>query len=276
MPDGLLHSHSLTRTPSHYKILSNGAAFAAAGEEATELFDQMTIAMKNVGLGEKKQNELFAALGGLLHLGNIEFEPEPTKAKHTLSQATARIRNHSVLVQAARLLCVTEEDLEIALLQSICGSGGETCSRCLDVAQAEQKRNFIVASIYASLRLWILNWLNGRFLFAPECEELTVIRIIDTAFANDSMQDICSFGGFCQNLAYEKTLDTWNKHLLNDQLEAYEKVRIDCKLEPRIQHAVESEKAYLQALNGRVGANSFVSFNNSKGKEMKVALVDLL
>ena len=179
-----------------------------------------------------------------------------------------------MLVQAARLLCVTEEDLEIALLQSICGSGGETCSRCLDVAQAEQKRNFIVASIYASLRLWILNWLNGRFLFAPECEELTVIRIIDTAFANDSMQDICSFGGFCQNLAYEKTLDTWNKYLLNDQLEAYEKVRIDCKLEPRIQHAVESEKAYLQALNGRVGANSFVSFNNSKGKEMKVALVN--
>ena len=274
LPDDLLHSHSLTRSPAHYKLLSNGIAFAAAGEEAAELFDQMTIAMKNVGLGEKKQNELFAALGGLLHLGNVEFEPEPTKAKHALSQSTARIRNHTVLVQAARLLCVTEEDLEIALLQSICGSGGETCSRCLDVAQAEQKRNFLVASIYASLRLWILNWLNGRFRFASECEDLTVIRIVDTAFATELVPENCSLGAFCQNLAYEKTLETWNKHLLNDQLEAYAKARIDCKLEPRIQSAAESESAYLKVLNGKVGDNSFVSVKNSKGKETKVALVD--
>ena len=79
--------------------------------------------MEMVGFCEDTQRRVFAVLSAVLHIGNVEFQPNKSTYHHDES---VTVKNGPVVSTIAKLLRVKEEVLHQALVSKRARASGET------------------------------------------------------------------------------------------------------------------------------------------------------
>ena len=79
--------------------------------------------MEMVGFCDDTQRRVFAVLSAVLHIGNVEFQPNKSTYHHDES---VTVKNVAVVSTIAKLLKVKEEVLHQALISKRARASGET------------------------------------------------------------------------------------------------------------------------------------------------------
>jgi myosin-3 len=205
---------------SDKRYLSNGAGpLRECKKELSEGYDQLQTAMDLVGFEASEQENLFVALGGILNMGNVEFDGDADRSN---------IRNPELgLKNAAALFGVDPMQLADAMTASVTVTRGEQIRRNLGVHKAEDARDAITKTIYGRLFSWIVNRINS-LLAAPATvkqSEITEIGILDI-FGFEKFESN-SFEQICINLANEQLQFFFNQHIFSLELEEYKREGIN-------------------------------------------------
>lgn len=149
---------SKLKLSDRFAYLEAGASGSRGGDkEDAEGMASLRLVMKTLGFTKKVQSSIFQTLAALLHLGNVEFDQETF---HANDQAYVKNRDHLEFV--AELLEVDAEALESALTNRSALVGDTMCTDFLNIAQAREARDGLVATIYSLLFTYILEHLNTR------------------------------------------------------------------------------------------------------------------
>ncbi|XP_062516567.1 myosin-IIIb-like [Corticium candelabrum] len=201
---------------SDKRYLSNGAGpLRTHKAELTKGYGELEAAMDLVGFEATEQENLYVALGGILNLGNVEFEGDSDKSM--VKDPELALKN------AAVLFGLDPMQLADTMTVSMTVARGEQIRRNLGVHKAEDARDAIAKVIYSRLFSWIVNRINS--LLAPPVavkqSEIFEIGILDI-FGFEKF-DHNSFEQICINLANEQLQFFFNQHIFTLELEEYKR-----------------------------------------------------
>lgn len=149
---GLRSQLGLGKDHSAFRYFSDAAAAKVRTVDDAGDFHATTKAMGWVGLEGQDQADIFAVLGGILHLGNVTFA--------STGRDQSQVSSSDALSRAAGLLGVNEHDLGIALTHRTVKSGIEQVRTGLSVEKAEFARDALAKSIYGKLFEFIVERAN--------------------------------------------------------------------------------------------------------------------
>ncbi|KAJ3099149.1 hypothetical protein HDU97_003448 [Phlyctochytrium planicorne] len=190
---------SLNPDPKYYHYLNNAKGSTIPPEVPS--METLKGSLKTLGFTRKIQNEIFQALAGILHLGNVEFVEDTQKKGYG-----AYVKNRSVLETAAELFGVDPDRLENAITTSTFLSGDQVCSNFLDVAKSIEARNGLASVVYQLLFRWLIEQINARLGSSRLGGDNFVnqIGLLDIAGFEDRSPRNNTFDQFCSNYANEK------------------------------------------------------------------------
>jgi len=159
--------------PDAYELLASSGCYRLPGGPFSDdslQFDELRIAMANLGFKAKHLKSIFSILVTLLLLGNVEFEDSSTSS--VVMDESARITEESrvVLDQVAWRLGVPAEELEQGLTHETRYIRKELCSSFLDARGAYKQRDTLVKDLYAILFAFVVETAN-RKIAPPEPED---------------------------------------------------------------------------------------------------------
>lgn len=159
--------------PTAYEVLARSGCYRLPGgpfsDDSTQ-FDELRVAMANLGFKAKHLHSIFSMLVTILLLGNIEFT-DPSSAG-TVTYDSAQVHHHSrpVLEQVAARLGLAPEDLEQALTNETRWIRRELVSSFLDARAARKQTDTLMKDLYAILFAFVVETAN-RKLAPPEYED---------------------------------------------------------------------------------------------------------
>lgn len=159
--------------PDAYELLASSGCYRLPGGPFSDdslQFDELRVAMANLGFKAKHLKSIFSVLVTLLLLGNIEFEDTATSGVVMDESAKVTYESREVLEQVAWRLGVPAEELEQGLTNETRYIRKELCSSFLDSRGAAKQRDTLVKDLYAILFAFIVETANRKI--APiESEE---------------------------------------------------------------------------------------------------------
>lgn len=153
-------------------------------------FENLVASLHTVGIGKDKVQVIMRTLGGILHLGNIDFTETDTEQGlvATINQASCP-SSPSI---AARLLGLDEVALVKLLIERVVNlPGGEVAVVQRKFHEAVESRDALAKSLYSAVFDWLLQRINGNFA-APSSQEPD-----DTSYVG--VLDIFGFETFLRN-----------------------------------------------------------------------------
>lgn len=120
-------------------------------------FQLLKECLKSLGIGKRSQSMVYKVLAAILHLGNLVFVDDDTKP-----QEPCMVRNTDTLAIAAKLLSLSTESLQNAILYKSKTVGKDTFSTFLNAAAASDQRDALAATLYSLLFTWIVEHVNER------------------------------------------------------------------------------------------------------------------
>lgn len=159
--------------PTAYDVLSRSGCYRLPGgpfsDDSTQ-FDELRVAMANLGFKAKHLHSIFSLLVTILLLGNIEFSDPPSAG--TVTYDSAQVHHHSrhALEQVAQRLGLEAEDLERALTNETRWIRRELVSSFLDSQAARKQTDTLMKDLYAILFAFVVETAN-RKLAPPEFED---------------------------------------------------------------------------------------------------------
>ncbi|CAI5440350.1 unnamed protein product [Caenorhabditis angaria] len=171
------------------------------------------------GIGEKEQTFIWETIGGILHLGNVEFEENAADSRGG-SKITAE--SETSLANSARLLGLEVEEMKLGLcariMQATKGGVKGTLIRVpLKPHEAAAGRDALAKSIYSKLFDWLVENVNKSI----PCEQTNskFIGVLDVA--GFEFFAVNSFEQFCINFCNEKLQNFFNERILKQEQELY-------------------------------------------------------
>ncbi|KAJ9124372.1 hypothetical protein QFC22_001172 [Naganishia vaughanmartiniae] len=158
--------------PSAYQVLARSGCYRLPGgpfsDDSTQ-FDELRIAMANLGFKAKHLQSIFSMLVTILLLGNIEFTDPPSAG--TVTYDSAQVHHHSrpILEQVAHRLGLEPDQLEHALTNETRWIRRELVSSFLDARAARKQADTLMKDLYAILFAFVVETAN-RKLAPPEYE----------------------------------------------------------------------------------------------------------
>lgn len=211
---------SLPDEPEFFNYLSGSGCSKINGVDDGEAFEELKIALADVGISADRQRAIWRILSAILWLGNIRFRPSGN------SDACEIEGEDSVqaLNTAACLIGCTPGSLESALLRRRMFAGGEVIDRELSKEAAIENRDAFAKAIYEALFRWLVNQINAALRTDTE-----------TSYASLSILDIYGFECFqensfeqlCINYANERLQAQFASHLFELEQSTYEKEGVD-------------------------------------------------
>ncbi|KAI0922672.1 hypothetical protein AcV5_009583 [Taiwanofungus camphoratus] len=209
------HLHLLEKTTYRYlgqRNLVSGRGNAGRSEDAVR-FDQLKMALKNVGFSKRHVAQTCQLVAAILHLGNLEF----TIDRHRNEDA-AVVRNTDVLDIVADFLGVQPAALEAALSYRTKLVKKELCTVFLDPDGAADNRDELAKSLYSLLFAWLNEHINQRL-----CRDdfNMFIGLFDLPGPQNMTSRPNSLDQFCVNFANEKLQNFVQKRLFESHTAEY-------------------------------------------------------
>jgi len=181
-------------------------------------------AMETIGIGPDQKSSILRTVAGVLHLGNIQFEPQGDGSK------VIQKSEHYVKIAAEQLGC-TPELLTKALTKKSVTTGKETVMANLTPVQCVDARDALAKHSYGQLFVWLIARINeslaGSSNPAKKLEDSskTIIGVLDIfgfeSFANNSFEQLCI------NYCNEKLQNHFNDHIFKLEQAEYAAEGVD-------------------------------------------------
>lgn len=185
-----------------------------------EDFQRLNQALSRVGMTNDEINAVYSIVAGVLHLGNIEFEEDPTDAK-----GGCKVRGSSAdcLHNAARALGVEAGELRMSLVSRLMQSSrgglkGTAIMVPLKIYEATNARDALAKAVYSRLFDYIVYRINTSIPFQASAYYIGVLDI-----AGFEYFQMNSFEQFCINYCNEKLQQFFNERILKNEQELYKK-----------------------------------------------------
>ena len=166
-------------------------------------FDQLKVALKNIGMSKRHVAQTCQLLAAILHLGNLEFVIDRRR-----NEDSAVVKNTDALELVADFLGVQPTALETALSCKVKLVKKELCTVFLDPDGASDNRDDLAKMLYSLLFAWLNETINQKF-----CRDdfTTFIGLFDLPGPQNmatSASRSNSLDQFCVNFANER-LHNW-------------------------------------------------------------------
>ncbi|KAI0725977.1 glycosyltransferase family 2 protein [Fomitopsis betulina] len=228
-----LHLHD--KTTYRYIGLRNaggrGAGNGGRSEDAVR-FDQLKMALKNVGFSKRHVAQTCQLVAAILHLGNLEFTVDRFR-----NEEAAVVRNTDVLDIVADFLGVQSSALEASLSYRTKLVKKEVCTVFLDPDGSSDNRDELAKSLYALLFAWLNEHINQRL-----CRDdfSTFIGLFDLPGPQNLTSRPNSLDQFCINFANERLHNFIQKKLFESHVAEYNSEGIS-SLVPQVAYFDNSE-----------------------------------
>lgn len=179
-------------------------------------FSRILDAMKQMGISEKDAEALFQIVAGVLHLGNINFE----EADGTSGGCKVSDDTKDAVQITSKLLGLNADALTEAMTNRVMKSAGEENSIKvpLNKVQASNAREALAKAIYSNLFDHVVSRVNECFPFKSSTGYIGILDI-----AGFEYFEVNSFEQFCINYCNEKLQQFFNRRVLHEEQELYEK-----------------------------------------------------
>ncbi|KAL5497865.1 hypothetical protein ACEPAH_2796 [Sanghuangporus vaninii] len=142
---------------STFRYLGPRQTVAPRQQEDATRFDQLKVALKNVGLSKRAVAQTCQLLAATLHLGNLEFIVDRQR-----NEDAAVVKNTDVLETVAEFLGVQPQALENALSCKMKLVKKELCTIFLDPDGASDNRDELAKILYTLLFSWLNEQINQK------------------------------------------------------------------------------------------------------------------
>ncbi|KAF5344589.1 hypothetical protein D9758_013900 [Tetrapyrgos nigripes] len=213
-PEERQHLHLLDKATYRYLGQRNTAARPNGGRDDDALrFDQLKVALKNIGLSKRHVAQTCQLLAAILHLGNLEFTIDRSR-----NEDAAVVRNTDVCAIVADFLGVPPGELEQVLSYRSKLVKKEMCTIFLDPDGASDNRDELAKSLYSLLFSWLNEHINQRL-----CKEDfdTFIGLFDLPGPQNMTSRPNSLDQFCVNFANERLQNWTQKRIFETHVSEY-------------------------------------------------------
>ncbi|XP_048581925.1 unconventional myosin-XIX [Nematostella vectensis] len=182
-----------------------------------QAFVETREAMRNIGIHDEQQDEIFKVLSGIKQICAVDFAKEEDACIFTRPEKAR---------EASALLSVCAERLAQCLsTRRITSKGtGEVFMKPCSVHESEARRDCVAKVIYARLFDWIVDFINTS-IKAPRHSKHAFIGLLDVygfeSFLLNSLEQLCI------NYANEKLQQHFVLYFLKRQQDEYQKEGVD-------------------------------------------------
>lgn len=213
-PEERQHMHLNEKITYRYLAQRTVPGRPAQGrDEDAVRFDQLKMALKNVGFSKRHVAQTCQLIAAILHLGNLEFIMD----RHRNEDA-AVVRNTDVLEIVAEFLGVQPAALETALTYRTRLLKKELCTVFLDPDGAADNRDELAVMLYSLLFTWLNEYVNQRL---HKDDFTSFIALIDFPAPQNLTSRPNGLDQFCVNFANERLQNFIQKRLFESHVSEY-------------------------------------------------------
>jgi len=198
----------------HYINQSGCTTFDGDSSSDNKDFNILVDAFNTLMIGSEEQEQAFATVAGLLHLGNVNFE-------ECKQGEGCTIGNRDALQKAAQVFQIDEAKLEERLTTRTISVMNKCIVKPLTKLDAESNRDSITKAIYNGLFLWVVKRINDQSISKDSKKDCSWIGTLDVfgfeIFENNSFEQ------FCINYANERLQAFFNFHVLKAEQDLYKR-----------------------------------------------------
>ncbi|KAA1474601.1 glycosyltransferase family 2 protein [Dentipellis sp. KUC8613] len=213
-PEERQHMHLIDKTNYRYLGQRNvPASRQDVRDDDAVRFDQLKVALKNVGFSKRNVAQTCQLIAAILHLGNLEFHIDRGR-----NEDAAVVRNTDELALVAEFLGVTPSALEGTLSYKTKMVRKELCTVFLDPDGASDNRDDLAKTLYSLLFAWLNEYINERL-----CRDdfTTFIGLFDLPGPQNMTSRPNSLDQFCINFANERLQNFVQKRLFEAHVAEY-------------------------------------------------------
>ncbi|CAB4007704.1 unconventional myosin-Ic-like isoform X1 [Paramuricea clavata] len=200
----------LTRDPANYRYLNQADISIIKNLTDKEGFQIVKEALKVIDFTSEEQNDLFAIVASILHVGNIDFK--------TNNGGVGLVDTKDVEI-VTKLLGCPEDALEKAFRHRSVDVKGEKVKTLLTLEQAAYARDALSKGVYERLFSWLVSRLNTALKSKKYLGKTSLLGILD--IYGFEIFDENGFEQFCINYCNEKLQQLFIELTLKSEQEEY-------------------------------------------------------
>ncbi|KAK0148518.1 Unconventional myosin-Ih [Merluccius polli] len=209
--EALLRQLGLEKDCLYYNYLTQGEC--AIVSSITDKTDWKTVknALKVIEVNESDTSDLFGVVASVLHLGNVEFDPD--------SRGYASLNNNTELRWVSTLLGVSAQTLQEGLTFRKIETQNDQVFSPFTIDHAVYVRDALAKAIYGRTFTWLVHQVNESLENKDETK-MAVIGLLD--IYGFEVFYVNSFEQFCINYCNEKLQQLFIQLTLKSEQEEYQ------------------------------------------------------
>ncbi|XP_014666080.1 PREDICTED: unconventional myosin-Ic-like isoform X2 [Priapulus caudatus] len=205
----LLQRLHLVSDPDQYFYLKQGGSSQARRINDEQDLKVVRRGLEVVDFSQQEQDELFAIVASVIHMGNITFEEE---------DHITRVEDGEHANVVAQLLGCPLDVLKQALTHKAIEARGEKMHTPLSPDQSVYARDALAKAVYERLFTWLVNKVNFSLAFEEQHGQ-TVMGLLD--IYGFEIFDVNGFEQFCINYCNEKLQQLFIELTLKSEQDEY-------------------------------------------------------
>ena len=207
------------RPPEQFAYLSQSGCIEISGKDDVSEFQELEHAMEHMSLDKAAQKEIFRVLAGILHLGNLTFQPSRDV------EGGSQVASQPDLKRIITMLGLGDHNLAKGLcFKESSFQAGETIMIPLDPAKACDQRDALAKHIYGRLFDYIVYRVNNVLFRGKTGKSIGVLDIFGfEVFQKNSFEQLCI------NYCNERLQTFFNDVIFQSEQTVYLEEGIDCE-----------------------------------------------
>ena len=203
---------------SNFSVLTSGKCLHNKEFDTAEHYDQVTDAMKTIGMADEEIRSLWSVVAAVLHLGNVQFQPD--------GEGSAILASCSESVESVvSLLSIDSSCLEKELLTTTLIVAGQEVVKLLNPVAATDAKEALMKALYDCMFQWVVEKCNSILNAGDKGDVACWIGLLDIFGFEDF--EVNSFEQLCINLTNETLQNHYNAYIFTKDLEECRSEGID-------------------------------------------------
>uniref|UniRef100_A0A8C5ALE1 Myosin IH n=1 Tax=Gadus morhua TaxID=8049 RepID=A0A8C5ALE1_GADMO len=209
--EDLLHQLGLERDCLYYNYLTQGECAIMSSINDKNDWKTVKNALKVIEVSESDRTDLFGVVASVLHLGNVEFDPD--------SRGNASLDNNTELRWVSTLLGVNAQTLQEGLTYRKIRAQQDQVLSPFNIDHAIYVRDALAKAMYGRTFTWLVRQINESMENKDDTMKM-VIGLLD--IYGFEVFYVNSFEQFCINYCNEKLQQLFIQLTLKSEQEEYE------------------------------------------------------